>query len=235
MLDFRQPHQILHVQAIGVDVRHFGLELGRDSIIEWGLARFVLMHVVMASLAVHVEFIAHRICLDELQHALLLILILHPHHRVTCKITRGVDGLSPEDAALFVTAITGIETKTSEQTNSGSRTSKSIHVHGYCFSCSRNELVVVSESSGDASSGKQIREHQTLHRTAADSVDHMFDFSVRTLVTLPVVRREVELACRARTIISHQCLLAELENHVEGTLLTALSFRDIVFRSMRDW
>mmetsp|Transcript_13481 Transcript_13481/g.22330 ORF Transcript_13481/g.22330 Transcript_13481/m.22330 type:complete len:222 (+) Transcript_13481:524-1189(+) len=142
--------KVLLVLAVGVNVTQFCLKFGVDSFSErmfLGLGNqgqefvahvrcfFRLIgvrgcNVVVTSLGVKVEQQSHWEGLAKLEHAALLVLVLHPHHCFHRQVANGVVNVPPENPALFVTTITGVEAETSKETNGSCSSSESRDGHG---------------------------------------------------------------------------------------------------------
>mmetsp|Transcript_13482 Transcript_13482/g.22333 ORF Transcript_13482/g.22333 Transcript_13482/m.22333 type:complete len:201 (+) Transcript_13482:524-1126(+) len=129
VLNRTQSLKVDLVLAIRVDITKFSLELCVDSVFERSLTAGSF-DVVVASLGVEVEHMRHWEDLTKLEHSASLVRVLHPHHGFTSQVTNGVVDVSPENTALLVTTVTGVETETCKETNGSCSSSESRDGHG---------------------------------------------------------------------------------------------------------
>ena len=102
--------------------------------------------------------------------------------------------------SLDVSAVAGVETKSREQGDGGGPRrdrGRTIRVHAYPhIGIDRHELVVKHETSCDDRRYEEVREHQSLERTAAECRQHVPHTTVYALVQVPLCRGVIELARR---------------------------------------
>mmetsp|Transcript_36144 Transcript_36144/g.55504 ORF Transcript_36144/g.55504 Transcript_36144/m.55504 type:complete len:206 (+) Transcript_36144:605-1222(+) len=144
VLDFRETFKVAFVPLVEVNVAQFRLEFGVDAVFEFWKLGAIATNVVVASLGVEVKVEAHGEGFAEFEHTAPLVFVFHPHHGLSSQITNRIVDFSPKDTAFFVTTVTSIQSKGSQQTNRGSGTSKSGHRNVEHFLGSSKELVVDS-------------------------------------------------------------------------------------------
>ena len=181
-----------------IDIVEFGLKFGLDAVLKRSFARFGLaFHVVVTALVVEIKHERDGKGLTEPEHpGLRHGIVLHPHQDVSSHIAGGRVDIAPGFAAFLDPSVTGIESKSRQQSNGRRGPGKGRRRHAQTdqivFRAGHHKFVIVRQAGRDGRNAKQVGKQEPLKGRGTEQVGHVPKFAVGTLVPAPLRVQKIE-------------------------------------------